>query len=371
MISSLTQDQTETLLSALLTEGFALAGAVDLELLDDSWFQALERYDRWIEGGYQDTMEYLVRGRARRADPSILLPGVQAIVPVALPYPTAPAGAEAPSEGPRYARYLQGPDYHKEITRKLETVAAATLPPGVQWRACVDTSAVMERTWAALAGLGWIGKNGMLIHPRLGSHLFLGELLITARTGRGPAPLADLCGHCRRCLDGCPTKAFVAEGRVDARRCISGLTLERRGDLAASSELKKAMGTWIAGCDVCQEVCPFNRKREKAESGASLGSHGAVSLVHWEELLRETSEGYGARIKGSALSRIKWPDFQRNLANALLNAGVESDDVLALVRERAGDSVVGHLWSECLASMERRTSDLILEADSDQLHRHP
>src|SRR5204862_3603488 len=141
------------------------------------------------------------------------------ILVVALPYQKSPAGAPEPSRGPRYARYLKGADYHDTIAEKLEAVMkrVAAQAPELRWKVCVDTSAELERSWAALAGLGWIGKNTLLIHPKLGSYLFLGEILLNSELDQGPAPLKDYCGNCERCLQGCPTRAFRGPRDLDAR----------------------------------------------------------------------------------------------------------------------------------------------------------
>jgi epoxyqueuosine reductase len=256
-----------------------------------------------------------------------------------MPYPVLPAGENDSTKGPRYARYLRRQDYHDEMAERLELVMrrvqeswSTQNDKPLSWKVCVDTSAVLERSWAALAGLGWIGKNSLLIHPQYGSYLFLGEVLISERTDRGPAPIKNYCGNCTRCLDSCPTKAFVQPGMLDSNRCIAYWTLEKRGTLPIDETQKRSIGTWIAGCDVCQEVCPFNTKAVKAANSAGSESgqdfiadnrcprDGAVSIRTWKELLEETPEQYKLRIKDSSLSRVKPAQFSRNLAISLSNA---------------------------------------------------
>jgi epoxyqueuosine reductase len=199
------------------------------------------------------------------------------------------------------------------------------------WKVCVDTSAVLERSWAALAGLGWIGKNSLLINPQYGSYLFLGEVLVSELTGHGPTPIKNYCGNCTRCLESCPTGAFVKPGMLDSKRCIAYSTLEKRGSLAELDETqKRAIGTWIAGCDICQEVCPFNTKPVKTavahgEAEKMPAIDAATSLRDWRALLEETPEQYKARIKDSSLSRVKPGQFSRNLAIALGNAVLMSE----------------------------------------------
>jgi len=187
----------------------------------------------------------------------------------------------------------------------------------LEWKVCVDTSAILERSWAALAGLGWIGKNTLLIHPQYGSYLFLAEVLINKKTGQGPKLLPNYCGNCTRCLDACPTQAFSSAGVLNSNRCVSYWTLEKRGELHLSEEDQKKMGTWVAGCVRCQEVCPFNTKpvraAEKALPLSDQPAPSAVDLHDWQGLLNETEEAYKARVKNSALARVKPAQFRRNL----------------------------------------------------------
>jgi epoxyqueuosine reductase len=330
----------QTLIKCAQAEGFVLAGVVDIELaLNDpqgSFHSHLSHYDRWIEAGYAGSMEYLVRGRDRRADPRAVFPPAQSILSVAIPYPRTAAGASNQNLGPKYARYLQGPDYHLVIAEKLERAMKAaqisckandlqSAPLPLEWKICVDTSAVLERTWAALAGLGWIGKNTLLMHPQHGSYLFLAEVLINQKTGQGPKLHSNLCGNCQKCLTSCPTKALERPGVLNSNRCIAYLTLEKRGELNVEPQVQKKMGPWIAGCDLCQEVCPFNLKPVRNEttqgdSSSLMNPQNATLLHHWQGLLEESPETYKARVKKSAMKRVKPAQFSRNLAIALRNA---------------------------------------------------
>ncbi len=356
--------------------GFPVAGAVDLDLafLDpQATFQAhLERYDAWIQSGYAGKMEYLIRGRDRRADPRNVFPQAQSIFCVALPYSTQPAGSISPEQGPRYARYLQGPDYHLEIAARLETlmqsVQTSWTPPSnsrLEWKVCVDTSAILERTWAALGGLGWIGKNTLLIHPQYGSYLFLAEILLNQPTGQGPHLLPNYCGNCTRCLNACPTQALTQPGVLDSNRCISYWTLEKRGALEISDLQKEKIKTWIAGCDLCQEACPFNQKRTRTEteanpSSGTTPSNNATLLNHWLDLLDEGPDAYRLRIKNSALNRVKPAQFSRNLAVTLTNTLRDMTEMpsnawnelilkIAERRDRETDLIAKQEWQRCLA----------------------
>jgi epoxyqueuosine reductase len=270
-----------------------------------------DAFARWLDAGYAGDMGYLARTRAERADPGRLLTGARSVVAVALNY--AAAGPELEDWRP-VARYARGHDYHDVMRPKLKALATfieETAGPGVRSRAAVDTSAVLERDLAARAGLGWIGKNTNVLSPELGSYFFIGIVLTTAHL-EPDSPQPDRCGTCTACLDACPTQAFVAPNVLDARRCISYLTIEHRGDVAA--DLAGGLGDWIFGCDVCQEVCPWNRKapptREPALSpGAPLGPLGA--------LLDLDDDGFRARFKRSAIWRAKRRGLVRNVALTL------------------------------------------------------
>lgn len=356
----------EVLVEAALAEGFSGAAGIDLASVmsegTGEFSRHLGRYDAWLADGRHGAMEYLVRGRDRRADPRVVFPGAESIFCVLLPYPVGPAGSTHPSGGVRYARYLQGPDYHQNLAERLERVMqiASAQETSLKWKVCVDTSAVLERSWAALAGLGWIGKNTMLIHPQHGSYSFIGTVLMDQKVGLGPRPLPDYCGSCDRCLRACPTQAFLQPRTLDSRRCISYLTLEKRGEWEMPVGDRAAVGSWVAGCDICQEVCPFNWKRVK-NSTVEKVEINVTQRRDWAELLRETSEEYRARVAGSAMTRIKYPEFRRNLARALTNASPDltSDRrqaLLAAVRTAAAAEVNPSAraeWLNCAEALNR------------------
>ena len=247
-----------------LSAGFALAGVCDAAPSD--WEEA---YREWIAAGKQGEMGYLARNVEKRLDPRELVPGARSVIVVADQYGSRnqePAPVKT-GDG-RVARYAQGADYHVVMKERLHAICDALRleHPGHEFRAFVDTAPVLEREHALRAGLGWIGKNTLLIHPQLGSWLFLGGILTTLEVrlppeqeGKGPEP--DHCGTCTRCIDACPTAAISPgpERSIDARRCISYLTIEHRSAIAP--ELAAQMGEWLYGCDVCQEVCPHNSPR--------------------------------------------------------------------------------------------------------------
>lgn len=265
----------------------------------------------WIEAGQAGTMEYLERRLEERLDPQRVLPGARSAVCVALNYHQGEA--TDPSWRP-VARYAWGRDYHDVIGPRLERLARHLAEAaGARSRGYVDTGPVLERDLAARAGLGWIGKNTMLLHPGLGSWFFIGVLLTTAELAHD-APLSDRCGSCRACLDACPTDAFVAPYVLDARRCISYLTIEHRGEIDPT--LHRGMAGWQFGCDACQAVCPWNRKaplareRDLYPRGSYPGA-AAVSAMD-DETIR-------ARFRGTALLRARPSGLRRNAAIYLAN----------------------------------------------------
>ena len=271
-----------------------------------------EAFARWLDAGYAGGMEYLGRGRAERLDPGRLLPGWRSVIAVALNY--APRDDDPAWRG--VARYARGRDYHEVIRPRLEAlkdVLRSAGGPEVRSRASVDTSAVLERELAAAAGLGWIGKNSNLIAPGLGSYFFIGIVLTTAQLAPDSAP-ADRCGTCTACLDACPTGAFVGPYTLDARRCISYLTIEHRGEIEPS--LHGAIGGWLFGCDVCQEVCPWNRHAPPARDGALLSG---VPPDPPETLVDLTEDEFRERFRGSALKRARREGLARNARIVLAN----------------------------------------------------
>jgi epoxyqueuosine reductase len=272
---------------------------------------------RWVEAGHAGTMAYLERRLEERLDPGRVLPGVASIVCVALNY--YQGGAGDPSWQP-VARYAWGRDYHDVVAPRLERIAAHLHEAGgARSRGYVDTGPVLERDLAARAGLGWIGKNTMLLHPALGSWFFIGVLLTTAELVHDE-PLADRCGSCRACLEACPTHAFAAPYVLDARRCISYLTIEHRG--AMDPELEGGLGRWQFGCDLCQSVCPWNRKAPLTRERAFVPAAGYPGA---ETVLEMSDAELRQRFAGTALLRAKPAGLRRNAAIALDNARRASD----------------------------------------------
>jgi epoxyqueuosine reductase len=293
-------------------------------------------FERWLDAGCAGSMDYLERTRSDRLDPSRLLPGVRAAVAVALSYHTpSDDGEPAPAGRMRVARYAGGTDYHDVIRPRLDALARfieSAAGPGARSRAAIDTSAVLERDLAARAGLGWFGKNTNLLTPSLGSWFFIGIVLTTAEPAFDDE-MADRCGTCTACLDACPTAAFTAPYVLDARRCISYLTIEHRGEIEEA--LRPLIGEWGFGCDVCQDVCPWNRKAAPAREPA----FAPADAFSPEALLALDEPAFRERFRHTALWRARRSGLLRNAAIVLGNGG-DSASVPALRAALSDDDPV-------------------------------
>ncbi|MDM7915405.1 MAG: tRNA epoxyqueuosine(34) reductase QueG, partial [Candidatus Eisenbacteria bacterium] len=274
----------------------------------------------WLRRGYHASLHYLARDPALRTDPRRLLDGCASVICVALDYPSGRDPGECDPSIARIARYAWGDDYHDLLKAKLRDLAARIEAawPGTRTRVAVDTSPVLERAFAARAGLGWPGKHTNLISPERGSYFFLGELFTTLALPPDE-PVADHCGTCRRCLEVCPTGAFPEPYVLDARRCISYLTIEHRGPIDPGYHA--GIGNWIFGCDLCQEVCPWNREAPGGPAGDLLfrpreGNLGRP-VEEWESL---DVDGYRERFRRSAVKRARFDGMVRNIAIAAANA---------------------------------------------------
>ncbi|MCR9161425.1 MAG: tRNA epoxyqueuosine(34) reductase QueG [Nannocystaceae bacterium] len=296
--------------------------------------------DRFLERGWDGEMGFLRRTADVRKDPSSMLEGAQTVLVAAVPYRGEPGGV---------ARYARSADYHTVMHGRLEGLVAALheLLPDAKALICVDTKPLLERTAAALAGLGFVGKHGCVIAPGLGSYVLLGSILTDAQWCGDDAvdelrkARWDACGACTRCLDACPTQAFEAPGVLDARRCISYLTIEHRGPIA--DDLADRMGGWMAGCDVCQEVCPYNAsssREARVPEGVWLpdvsgGPRSADPVV----LAQLGSSRHRAFVRDTALRRIPRRSLRRNALIAIGNreGPISEDEEAALSRADADD----------------------------------
>ena len=299
--------------------GFDLAGITTLGPATTA-----SAFDQWLERGYAGEMSYMPRTAEKRRDSRLPFDGVNSAIVVAMSY-----GGKEPS-GP-VARYARGDDYHDvmvERLRELHQWIETKLAHPVRGKAYVDTGPVLERDLARRAGLGWFGKNTMLINPRAGSFFFLGALLVELELDADRPFESDHCGSCRRCLDACPTGALVEPHVLDSTKCISYLTIELKG--AIPLELRERIGALVYGCDVCQEVCPWNEKfalplREEAfKPRPAIAGKDAQTLAR--DLLAMSDEEFRVAFKNSPMKRAKLAGLKRNAAVVLANVATEAVD---------------------------------------------
>ena len=277
------------------------------------------RLAEWLQRGYQGTMAWMTRDPARRSDPQLVLPGCRSMISVGMNYYTDNRANEQPGMG-RIARYAWGKDYHTVMSQRLAQLEAkiAALAPGVTTKAYVDTGPIMEKAWAQQAGLGWIGKHSNLVSSDCGSWLLLGEILTTLDL-TADEPATDLCGSCTLCIQACPTSAIVEPYVVDAKLCISYLTIELRGEREViSDELASQMGNRIFGCDDCLDVCPFNLRADATSEPAFTPT--PLSLAPSLDRLSQIGEQeFSTSFKESPLRRAKRSGLLRNVGIAQEN----------------------------------------------------
>ncbi len=317
--------------------GFDLAGIARLQPAETA-----PMFEEWLSRGFAGDMSYLERGVAKRADPRRAFADVTSAVVVAMNY-----GGTAPP-GP-VARYARGDDYHDVMTERLHSLhewLSGELGRDVAGKAYVDTGPILERDLARKAGLGWFGKNTMLVNPELGSFFFIGALLLDLELEPDAPFEADRCGTCTRCLDACPTDAFVGPRVLDATRCISYLTIELKGGIP--EELREAVGDHAYGCDICQDVCPWNVRFSSDAREHAFAPRQAIAGKDARTLAREVlamdDESFRSAFRSSPMKRAKRRGLSRNAAVVLGNSGDrESLPVLAatladpdpIVREHA------------------------------------
>lgn len=270
---------------------------------------------KWLARGDHAGMEYMARQSQARSHPASILDGVRSVIMVSMVY--GPGGKHAPSlHHGRVARYAQGADYHGVLWRKLELLLSwlKTEIPDLVGRAVSDTAPLLERDFARRAGLGWVGKNTMLIDKRIGSFTVLGALLVDRELEYDEPHAASHCGTCTRCLDACPTGAFRGPYELDANLCLSYWTIEHKGDLP--DNMGESLGEWVFGCDICQDVCPWNRK---APAATVTEMHADIRLIEPDllEWLRTEPAEFSRSIKGTALARAKRRGLIRNALHLL------------------------------------------------------
>jgi epoxyqueuosine reductase len=316
--------------AAAREQGFVLVGFARLRELPRESF-----YRDWLADGRAGEMDYLAREPERRFDPRRLDPRLRSVVSLGYPYeaPRVPEIDWRRELRGRIASYALGQDYHRYVLDKARAVAAMLTDsrPGCQIRVYVDTGPVFEREWAREAGIGWFGKNTNILNRERGSYVFLAEIFTDVELDANVQPYDDYCGTCRRCLDLCPTQALAGGYLMEPRLCISYLTIELRGPIPV--ELRSKLGNWIFGCDICQEVCPWN--------GEGMGPVNDELAPRLPELMNLDEEGFRLRFRASAVKRTKRRGLLRNVAVALGNsANREAVAALAPALETEPEALV-------------------------------
>jgi epoxyqueuosine reductase len=327
--------------------GFQAVGVTDLDLSDHA-----PRVRLWLEQGFQGEMAYLTRNLSKRLDPALLHPGTVRIISARMDYlktDTRPIEVlRQPALG-YVSRYALGRDYHKTLRQRLarlgRRISEAAADIDHNFRAFTDSAPVLEKALAEKSGLGWIGKHTLVLNREAGSWFFLGEIFTNLPLPVDEPDDTDHCGNCRACMTVCPTDAIIGPRQLDARRCISYLTIEHKGPIP--TDLRPLMGNRIYGCDDCQLYCPWNRDAVSAEERDFEPRHGLagedlLTLFEW------TEAEFLARTEGSAIRRISYEQWQRNLAVAIGNGPATEAAVSALLRRRpeAGSLAAEHIdWA--------------------------
>lgn len=287
--------------------GFTKVGVTDVPRYDD----AADRFAAWVEGGAHGVMSWMERNHEKRRDLREIVPGAKSVVSLALNYyhPT-----EIPQESDhKISRYAWGTDYHEIIPGMLAELLAyiKQLVPGAEGRYYTDTGPLLEKPIAEQAGIGWIGKHTNVITREVGSWVFLSEIILSVELD-ADAPAEDMCGTCTRCIDACPTDAITAPYQLDATRCISYLTIELKSDKPIPNELANKLEGWIYGCDICQDVCPWNRFAEPTNVQEFAPRQENLALTR-DEILSMEQEEFSRRFRKSPVKRTKLAGLKRNL----------------------------------------------------------
>ena len=291
-----------------LKEGFIKAGIARAEKLEE---QSL-LLKQWIDEGRNADMNWIVKGFDKRRDAALIMEDVKSVISLAYLYDT-PFNHSVVPLIPKISRYAWGEkDYHKVLKKKLKKVCAEidSLSPEIKTRAYVDDGPVMDKAWAVRSGIGWMGKHSNVINSEFGSFFFISEILINIEL-KPDEPAEELCGSCSICMQACPTGAIYEEYRVDANLCISYYTIENRGEIPDYIDLND----WIFGCDICQDVCPYNKKKYFTEDTAFFPKMKFLNKPR-EELLKLTEEEFNAEYTGTPVKRTKYTGWRRNLLKA-------------------------------------------------------
>jgi len=307
--------------------GFQKVGIVRAESLASEEVHLRE----WLARGYHGQMSWMERDPQQRADPRKFFPEARSVVAVAINYYTPSKHAEDPDTG-KVSRYAWGDDYHGIVGAKLRQLLRwiKEQVPSAEGKACVDIQPVMDKAWAVRAGLGWLGKHTNLITPELGSWVFLGEVFLNIDLEYDTQVIEDHCGTCTLCIDACPTQALDEQYVLDSNKCISYATIELREPTIPEGIAENLQG-WVYGCDICQDVCPWNRFAEVSREDAFQPREGNVN-ASLQELLALTPETYAEVFRNSAMKRAKLGGLQRNARQlADIESSAKSDDPLEVV----------------------------------------
>lgn len=287
--------------------GFLFCGISKAEFLEEE----APRLESWLKKDYHGQMKYMENHFDKRLDPRKLVEGAKSVISLALNYYTDER--QESQDAPKISKYAYGSDYHDVIKDKLKQLMEVIRAHigDVHGRAYVDSAPVLDKAWAQKAGFGWIGKNANLLNKQFGSFFFLAELIVDVELEYDIAPTKDHCGTCTRCIDACPTDAIVGPYVVDGSRCISYLTIELKDEIP--SEFKGKMGGWVFGCDVCQDVCPWNRFSVLSREAAFKPSHELLNMTQsdWQDI---TEEVFAKLFKKSAVKRTKFAGLKRNIS---------------------------------------------------------
>lgn len=310
-----TQDISNEIKAEAQRLGFSACGVAKSEPVDSHTATA---FRQWLRDGKHASMHYLENNLEKRLDPTLLMPNAKSIICLALNYYPAQLLTDQQYQ---FAYYAYGRDYHDVMKQKMQALATfiQSLVPSdttpISHKLCCDTVPILDRYWASRAGIGWIGKNGNLIIPDAGSYFFLGEILVDIELDYD-APVANRCGTCQKCIDACPTKALSSPHCMDARKCLSYLTIEHRGEFDSDhlDAVKQSLTNSIYGCDCCQKACPWNRFAQptKIQEFAPSDKFLSMSTADWHNL---SIEDYRALFKGSAVKRAKYEGLMRNIAH--------------------------------------------------------
>ena len=296
--------------------GIDKIGIVPAEPLTDEGMNLRE----WLSRGFHGQMAWLEREPEKRSDPHLVFPGARSVIAAAVNYYTGSDHGDDPDRG-KLSRYAWGDDYHDVLREKLSVLLdwMRSQDPSIEGKICIDTAPMMDKAWAQRAGLGWIGKSTNLITTDLGSWVFLGEIIVNIELEYDRVAPEDHCGTCTACIEACPTAAITEPYLLDARKCISYATIELR-DESLPDSIEENLEGWIYGCDICQDVCPWNRF-EQQSAEARFEPRGGETSLAVDEVASMTHDDYVARFRGSAIKRAKLAGLKRNAAALDKNCG--------------------------------------------------